>query len=224
MRRADRLFQIVQLLRSGRSVTARRIAQRLSVSERTIYRDIRDLTLSGVPVEGEAGVGYVLRHFDVPPLMFTKDEIEALVAGARFVQAWAGHKLAESAQGALEKIETAIPERLRASIADTPVFAPGFHIAGELRSTFDVAQTGISEARRLRIDYRREDGHESARIVRPLGLFFWGSRWTLLGWCESRDDFRNFRLDRITSIDLDEPYEVAAGQTLADFMKSIGAG
>ena len=204
-------------------VTARRMAQRLAVSERTIYRDIRDLTLSGVPVEGEAGVGYVLRHFDVPPLMFTKNEIEALVAGARFVQSWGGHKLGESARDALGKIEAALPERLRKSLAEARIFAPGFHVSGELRVVFDLAQEGIEGSRRLRFEYRREDGVESARVVRPLGLFFWGSRWTLLGWCESREDFRSFRLDRVSGIELGEGFEDVAGQGLRDFLRRIGA-
>jgi len=94
VRRADRLFRIVQILRTGRLVTARRLAERLEVAERTIYRDIRELSLSGVPIEGEAGVGYLLRSgFDIPPLMFTREEIEALVAGARMVSTWGGEGL-----------------------------------------------------------------------------------------------------------------------------------
>src|ERR1700704_2188794 len=105
MRRADRLFQLVQLLRQSRLVTARRIAGELEISERTVYRDIRDLTLSGVPIRGEAGVGYALAHgFDLPPLMFTEEELEALVFGARVVQGWADPALAKAAASVIAKV------------------------------------------------------------------------------------------------------------------------
>ncbi len=111
MRRADRLFQIVQSLRGGRLVTARQLSERLEVSERTIYRDVADLVGSGVPVEGEAGVGYILRDgFDLPPLMFTRDEIVALVAGARLIRAWGGQDMARAAEEALVKITAFLPE------------------------------------------------------------------------------------------------------------------
>src|SRR5688500_13980819 len=111
MRRADRLFQIVQYLRGGRLVTARRLAERLEVSERTIYRDVADLVGSGVPIDGEAGVGYILRSgFDLPPLMFTRAELAALTLGARFVRAWGGAEHAAAAEEALIKIEAVLPE------------------------------------------------------------------------------------------------------------------
>src|SRR5437899_1479879 len=110
MRRADRLFQIVQRLRRRGVTTAAQLAQALEVSERTVYRDVRDLQLSGVPILGEAGVGYALpRGFDLPPLMFTEEELEALVVGARMVQAWGDQKLARAAEDALSKIETVVP-------------------------------------------------------------------------------------------------------------------
>ncbi len=121
MRRADRLFQIVQHLRLRRTrTTARELARKLAVSERTIYRDIQDLGRSGVPIEGEAGVGYILRGFDVPPLMFTREEIEALVVGARMVEAWTTEQLSAAARHALQKIEAALPERLKAELDKPP--------------------------------------------------------------------------------------------------------
>src|SRR5205085_5312646 len=129
MRRADRLFQIVTKLRRRGAVTAAQLAEALVVSERTIYRDVRDLVLSGVPIQGEAGVGYALpRGFDLPPLMFTEEEIEALVLGARMVQAWADKRLARAAEDALAKIEQALPPRLQRSVSEAAFFAPGFHI------------------------------------------------------------------------------------------------
>src|SRR5271157_4077541 len=128
MRRADRLFQIVQYLRGRRLTTAAQLASRLSVSERTVYRDIRDLGLSGVPVEGEAGVGYRLsKGFDLPPIMFSFDEVEALVAGARMIQAWGGPALAASSRSAVAKIALALPPERRESVENTRLFAPQFH-------------------------------------------------------------------------------------------------
>jgi predicted DNA-binding transcriptional regulator YafY len=127
MRRADRLFQIVQILRNKRLVTAKMLAERLEVSERTIYRDIQDLSLSGVPVEGEAGVGYHLRHtLDIPPIMFTAEEIEALVIGARMVKTWAGSELGQSAQSVLDKITAVIPGELKHHIDQSLLFALRF--------------------------------------------------------------------------------------------------
>ena len=126
MRRADRLFRIVQMLRSGRLKTAHALAERLQVSERTIYRDIRDLQLNGQPIEGEAGVGYTLRReFDLPPLMFTPEEITALVLGARLVQAWGGAESVAAANTALARIEAVLPPELAARLDAIALYAPG---------------------------------------------------------------------------------------------------
>jgi biotin operon repressor len=129
VRRADRLFRIVQYLRGRRLTTAAFLAGRLGVSLRTVYRDVRDLSLSGVPVEGEAGVGYRLKAgFDVPPLMFTLNEIEALAIGARMVEAWGGPVLADSARTAIEKIVAALPAERRMAVEQTRLYAPNFHV------------------------------------------------------------------------------------------------
>ena len=144
MRRADRLFQIVQLLRGGRLTTAARLAERLEVSERTIYRDIADLQASGVPVDGAAGVGYVLRDgFDLPPLMFTRDEIVALVAGARMIRAWGGASMARGAEEALVKIAAVLPEAERARAAQVQVraFAPG--MTDDLKARLDDLEAAV---------------------------------------------------------------------------------
>ena len=125
MRRADRLFEIIQLMRRQKLVRARDLAEKLEVSERTIYRDVRDLMASRVPIEGEAGVGYALRQgFDLPPLMFDEHEIEALVLGARIIESWTDAKLAEAAGNVIAKVEAVIPERLRQHMADTALLAP----------------------------------------------------------------------------------------------------
>jgi predicted DNA-binding transcriptional regulator YafY len=226
MRRADRLFQIVQQLRGRRLTTARHLADKLGVSERTIYRDIRDLTLSGVPIEGEAGVGYVLRRgFDIPPLMFDRDEIEALVVGARMVQAWGGVKLAEAAREALVKIETALPADLKREINRSRLFALDVRSGPALQAALDQVRQGINERHKIVCSYRREDGQASRRVLQPLGLYFWGSVWTLAAWCELRQDFRSFRVDRMSEIRvLDDVFEEEPGRTLEDFLRKEAPG
>ncbi len=221
MRRADRLFRIIQLLRAGRVLTARHIAHKLEVSERTVYRDVRDLTLSGVPVEGEAGVGYTIREgYDLPPLMFTKEEIAALVIGARMVGAWGGAAHGKGAETALLKIESALPRALRAALRETKLFSPSFPVARELKVRLDEMHAAISGCNRVAIRYVDEKGDTTRRTLRPLGLFYWGKVWTLTAWCELRNDFRNFRMDRIASVAvLKTAFRDEPGKTLDDFLR-----
>ncbi len=198
MRRADRLFQIVQHLRGGRLVTAAQLAERLEVSPRTIYRDIADLIGSGVPVDGEAGVGYVMRAgFDLPPLMFTRAEISALVAGARLIRAYGGAAMARASEEALIKIETVLPEAARAQAARVPIHAIAGLTDPALRNRLDLIEASIGNGHLLQLDYADEAGNRTLRDVRPLGLWFWGKVWTLIAWCELRQAFRLFRIDRI---------------------------
>jgi predicted DNA-binding transcriptional regulator YafY len=227
MRRADRLFQIVQHLRARRLTTAAQLADWLSVSERTIYRDIRDLSLTGVPVEGEAGVGYRLsKDFEVPPIMFTLDEVEALATGARMVQAWGGPVLAASAQSALTKIALALPASRRGDVEETRLFAPRFHLDTGLKAQVGLQLETIRQAiqKRKKIDVQYKDAHERAsqRRIWPMGLYFWGATWTVIGWCETRKNFRNFRVDRISEvITTDEAFREEAGRSLADFLAKV---
>jgi predicted DNA-binding transcriptional regulator YafY len=225
MRRADRLFRIVQFLRSGRLVTARTLAQKLEVSERTIYRDVQDLQLSGTPIEGEAGVGYTLRRdFDIPPLMFDRQEITALVLGARMVQAWGGLEMAEAANNALRKIEAVLPLDLRERIDQVQLYAPGYKLPKDLRRTLDSLHRAALDRHILETKYADETGAATERRIRPLALCFWGGVWTLIGWCELRNDFRNFRVDRIQSFDtLPLTFTQQPGQTWADFLKKVRA-
>src|SRR5580700_4445090 len=225
MRRADRLFRIVQLLRSGRLQTARNLAEKLQVSHRTIYRDVQDLQLSGVPIAGEAGVGYTLRRdFDIPPLMFDREEISALVLGARMVEAWGGNELTAAANRALRKIEAVLPPNLRENIDDVLLYAPGLRAPAEVRRKLDEMHTAAQKRRVVLPAYAREDGQPSVRRVRPLALYFWGGVWTLTSWCEMRDDFRSFRVDRIQRAEvLEETFTPKPGQTLADFLKRVRA-
>ena len=204
MRRADRLFQIVQYLRGGRLTTAARLAETLEVSERTIYRDIADLQASGVPIDGEAGVGYVMRNgYDLPPLMFTRDEIVALVAGARLIRAWGGAAMARAAEEALVKIESVLPDAERARANQVEIHAIAQEMTPQVRLRIDEIEHAVEERRRLALAYIDAEDRTTERTVRPLGLWFWGKVWTLVAWCELRNDFRMFRLDRITRMDND---------------------
>jgi predicted DNA-binding transcriptional regulator YafY len=220
MRRADRLFRIVQRLRRRGATTARQLADALEVSERTVYRDIRDLLVSGVPIQGEAGVGYALdRSFELPPLMFDEEEIEALVLGARIVRAWADPKLARAAEEGLQKIENVLPPRLKAKLLESALLAPDFHFDDRFRAGLEDLRRAIREQRKARFHYVDKAQVGSERTVHPLGLAYWGQTWTLSAWCEMRNGFRTFRLDRIERLQLtDEKFEPAPGQTLADFL------
>ncbi|KAB2729511.1 helix-turn-helix transcriptional regulator [Brucella intermedia] len=221
MRRADRLFQIVQHLRGGRLVTARQLAERLEVSERTIYRDISDLQSTGVPIDGEAGVGYILRQgFELPPLMFTRDEIVALVAGARLIRAWGGVSMARGAEEALVKIEAVLPKEERARITRTQIHAPTARISMDERRIIDAVERAVDQGNVLNIRYRDLESRESERDIRPLGLWFWGKVWTVIGWCELRNAFRTFRTDRIVEAsDAGRLFRAERGKTLADFYR-----
>ncbi len=223
MRRADRLFQIVQYLRGGRLVTAARLAATLEVSERTIYRDIADLQTSGVPIDGEAGVGYVMRNgYDLPPLMFTRDEIVALVAGARLIRAWGGAAMARAAEEALVKIGSVLPDAERARANQVEIHAIAQDMTPQVRGRIDEIEHAVEERRRLALAYTDAEDRLTERTVRPLGLWFWGKVWTLVAWCELRNDFRMFRLDRITRMDNGgEPFRPERGKTLADFYRAM---
>ena len=221
MRRADRLFQIVQYLRGGRLTTAARLAERLEVSERTIYRDIADLQSTGVPIDGEAGFGYVMQSgFDLPPLMFTRDEITALVAGARLIRAWGGLEMARAAEEALVKIDAVLPDDVRNRARSVEIHAMAPEMTDALRARLDRIEQCIDAQNRVSISYRREDGESSERVVRPLALWFWGKVWTLISWCELRNDFRMFRLDRIIELtEQPDKFRPERGKTLQDFYR-----
>ena len=219
MRRADRLFRIVERLRRRRRVVkASELAEALEVSERTIYRDVADLISSGVPIQGEAGVGYALpKGYDLPPLMFSVEQIEALVLGARIVQAWSDPQLSQAAEEVLDKIEEVLPPRLRDAIPDAALFAPQFHVRQQLTSGLAPLRAAIAARKKVRFEYHAQT--DSLRTVQPLGLFFWGATWSLGAWCELRRDFRNFRLDRMNRLQvLDEKFPLQAGRTLKDFI------
>ncbi|MDN3575250.1 YafY family protein [Chitinimonas viridis] len=220
MRRADRLFQIVQLLRGRRLTTARWLAEQLEISERTVYRDIRDLMLSGVPIEGEAGVGYTLRHkLDLPPLMFDREELTALRLGAEMAGAWSDPQLARAAQTALAKINSALPSDLRRPTA--AMYAPCYN---NHDAAFGPLRNAIDNQLEVELQYRKPDGPIESRKVLPLALFFWGKHWTLAAWCELRQDHRHFRLERILSLKvLEQRFVSTPERSLRAWMKAAGA-
>ena len=205
MRRADRLLLIVQALRRhGGPVTARRLADELEVSRRTIYRDVLDLQANRVPIEGEAGVGYVLRPgYDLPPLMFTIEEVEAIVLGVRLARdrgrAGADAGLARAADDVLAKVAAVLPPAMAAALGRSALLVParsseeaafGPHMA--------VLREAVRDRTRLRIGYADASGAATDRVVWPLALLFY-SHVTLLGaWCELRAGYRFFRTDRIS--------------------------
>jgi len=225
MRRADRLFQIVNVLRRRRTATtATHLAERLGVSDRTVYRDIRDLILAGTPIDGEAGVGYRLRPgYDLPPLMFDRDEIQALVLGARIVRQFGDPALARASDAILGKVAAIVPKDLAPLVADTALFVPAIIGAGTSAAALALAREALIARRKLELSYATADGAATKRTVRPLGIFFWGRTWTLAAWCELRQDFRNFRLDRVAApMMLDETFEDEAGKKLRDMLARYG--
>lgn len=223
MRRADRLFQIVQIIRRDKVVTAKRLSGELEVSERTVYRDIADLMASGVPIRGEAGVGYAIESgYDMPPLMFTVEEIEALVLGARMVESWCGKDLAMAARNALAKIDQVVPRRLADKLAGTALFVPNFGWTLPGSEFLADLRTAMRDNRVIRIGYTDVKGQSSERQIRPLGIFFWGAVATLGAWCELREDFRNFRLDRIESLEvLNQIHAAEPGRGLQDYYRAM---
>jgi predicted DNA-binding transcriptional regulator YafY len=200
--RTSRLFMLLDALRGHRRpVTATRLAEALSVSLRTIYRDIGTLVELGAPIDGEAGIGYVLRAgFFLPPLMFTEDELEALVLGARWVERQGDMALARAAGTALAKIATASPRDLRDCLADTGLWAPMLSSPSAAELTLQPIREAIRREHKLRIAYVNESGDSSERVIWPIALAFMEKARVLAAWCEMRNGFRHFRADRIRQL------------------------
>ena len=204
MTRTGRLFQLMDALRGNRRpVTAGALAERLGVSERTIYRDIQALAQLGAPVEGSAGLGYVLRNgFFLPPLMFDADELEALVLGARWVRHQGDDSLSAAAERALAKIATATPRDLRDHMAETSLWVPVGPTPARPDPFVRPAREAIRRQCKLRIAYRDEHDASSERVVWPFALAFFQERRVMAAWCELRDAIRHFRVDRIVQAEL----------------------
>ena len=211
MSRSGRLFLLMDAMRAKRvPVTAAQLAQQLNVSERTIYRDIQTLAELGAPLQGEAGVGYLLRRGAfLPPLMFDADELEALVLGARWVRRQGDAALAQAASKALAKIAAASPRDLRDSMADTSLWVP-LGQAADAGAPADRFVQPVREAIRheckLTLGYQDEHGSITQRTVWPFALAYFEGKRLLAAWCELRGDYRHFRIDRIASVDSGERY------------------
>lgn len=204
MRRAERLLNLIQILRRHRRpVTGQELARELEVSLRTVYRDISSLTADRVPIRGEAGVGYVLGEgFDLPPLMFTPDELEAVMLGLRWVARRGDRALSRAAQDSVAKIGTVLPENLRPFLFDAALLVPT-----QFRLTIDQVDVArlrqaIREGRKVGLDYRAEDGRQTARVIWPFAVAYFDAQRLILAWCELRQAFRSFRTDRMIGIDV----------------------
>ena len=221
MRRADRLFRLVQLLRARRFATGEQIARRARRLEAHGLPRRRRPAGLGRADPGEAGVGYRLeRGYELAPLIFTSDELAGLVLGARIVASWGDPDLAAAVASAMTKVEAVLPEGLRRVVLETPLFAPGRPWAAAMAGEVALLRRAISERRLVHFKYGREDGTESERDARPLGLYFWGRKWTLAAWCELRSDYRSFRPDRMRELELlDKGFDPDAdGISLAGFV------
>ena len=219
MRRTDRLFDIIQILRDGKLHRAQDIADRLEVSVRTIYRDMDTLVASGVPVEGERGVGYMVREqITLPPLNLTPAELEALNLGMAIVAEAADADLKAAAQSLAAKIDTVLPTQVVAE-ADSWKFAV-YPFADAARGLAHMApiRAAIKSRQKLHLSYRRIDGVLTERTIRPLHMEYWGRVWTLTAWCELRNGFRVFRIDLIEAVSpLPEIFADEPGKRLSDY-------
>ena len=223
MRRADRLFQIIGILSRRRFATAAQIAETLEVSTRTVYRDVLDLMASGVPILGEAGVGYQLDpSYRLPPLMFNEPEVEALVIGMRMVETWGDAGLRRAARGILDKVDAVVGEPERHQLNNTALFSLAFGPRTEAVRHLEALRGAVNHSMKLELHYEDEQGQTSERVVRPLGLYFWGRTWTLAALCELREDFRNFRTDRIRTLrHTGAPFALEPPCTLADYVRKM---
>ena len=185
------------------AITAEALAEVLEVSVRTVYRDVAALQVSGVPVDGEAGVGYWLRPgFHLPPLMFDAEELQALLVGGQMVRAFTDPDLGVAAQRAMDKIIAILPDDLKSRAEAQPYRVPVRARDNELRQTHRHLRQACEERRKISIDYGDEQDRATQRVIWPMGLIGWGEVWTLLAWCELRNDYRNFRFDRIKALEI----------------------
>lgn len=229
MRRADRLFQIILLLGRGRVVTGHGLAEQLGVSRRTVYRDVRDLMLSGVPIDGEVGVGFRLRGgYLVPPLMFTTEEIQALLLGARLVQSCADDGLRAAADSLLAKVDAVLPARLKPTLDDPGLLVPDFRVAASVKAALRTLRESIAAHEIVEFTYTQGDGACIASRVRPYCLRYISGTWTLGGWSETDSAFRVFRVYRLEDLRLTrKKFAFERGRTTADFLAAadhLGAG
>jgi len=221
--KSQRLFELVTLL-SGRrtAVTAKTLSEVLEVSERTIYRDMDALVASGVAVEGEAGVGYRLRPGShLPPLMFSASEATAMMLGLAMVRAVVDPDLGGAATMAERRIKAVLPDEVKRVLEALPYHLPVTRRSQAAADLHGVVRRAVTEFIKLEIEYGDVNGVASTRVIYPLGIIGWGDRWTVLGWCELRDAYRNFRLDRIADARLtDDHFETGPEMSYAHYMET----
>lgn len=224
MRRADRLIKITHFLRQRRqAVTAQLIAESFGICTRTVYRDIQCLIDTGVPIMGEAGVGYIIdKNYYLPPIAFDADELEALSLGISMVRQWTDKPFAEKADSAFDKIQAVLPAKLQGELEQITTYA----VATKPPVPWSVSFTALREYIRVRykiqISYIDANELQSVRTIQPLALFFFSPVWLLAGWCEKRQDFRNFRLDRIQKLTCNnQKFDDDEDKNLAAYMAKI---
>jgi predicted DNA-binding transcriptional regulator YafY len=220
MGKAERLFQVVNLVRAHQPITAERLAQRIGVSVRTIYRYIDDLSLSGVALYGEPGRGYSLQEgFELPPLTLSQDEIAALMLGVEMLASSSGSGLAAAARSLLSKIGAVLPAH-SIDPASAPVRALSTQLQGQQLRHWDALHQAILQQRAVSLSYLSLDQQQTQRLIYPLGLFYWGGKWTLGSWCTLRGGYRDFRLDCIQMLTLLEAAEpLSIGVNLGAYMR-----
>jgi predicted DNA-binding transcriptional regulator YafY len=221
MRRSDRLFDIIQRLRTARGpTTAAALAEELEVTVRTVYRDVATLQARRVPIEGAPGIGYMLRRgFDLPPLMFTTEEIEAIVVGARLVARTGDPSLHDAAESVLSKVTVILPDALRAQLAAAPFFVSSSGAPVPESVDLSTVRQAIRDEHKLHIRYIDEKGTCSQRTIWPIAVAYYVQATLIGAWCELRQDYRHFRADRITALTvLDERYPSDNGRLMAEWL------
>jgi predicted DNA-binding transcriptional regulator YafY len=225
MRRAERLFQIIQILRRSKRhpITAQSIAGELETSLRTIYRDISQLLAERVPIRGEAGMGYILEDgFDMPPLMLTADEIEAAMLGAQWVMGRGDPALARAARDMVAKIGAVVPPHLKPLALDSTLVSPNWKRIES--DTVDMARVraAIHAQTKIAVVYGDEQGRQSERIIWPIAVSYWELVRVIVAWCELRKAFRSFRTDRVRTADfLTERYPTPRSRLTAQWRKEM---
>ncbi len=204
LRKADRLFQLVNLIRRQQPVSAATLAEQLQVSVRSIYRYIDDLSVSGVPIYGEPGIGYCLQPgFELPPLHLSTDELDALQLAVKVLSRMTGRKMAEAASSLSAKIFASLPEDRHHN--DSALFSYATGLSDQHKDFWDLLKHAIAKGQWINVIYNSLNNSISERKIYPLGLFYWGGKWTLGGWCNLREDYREFRIDMIQQLDYCAP-------------------
>jgi len=216
MAKASRLFEIIQILRSARyPVTAAQMAQTLEVTPRSIYRDIEALQAMHVPIEGERGIGYILRPgFELPPLMFSIDEMEAIVLALALLERTGDKALKTAAKLANRKIAAAVPPPLQKALGRNALYAWGNVIPEPASIDMSQLRGAIRDERKLTIDYRDEAGRETTRTIRPVALIYYSQTINIVAFCELRQALRHFKADRVLKTVLTPDYFTGQGDVL----------